>query len=208
MQKVKVTLVLDPGHGDTPGARGYDAGVTHGAKVEARSALECSLTIKSLLISTLATSHPEIDLDVHLTRDGTAGAKPDLNGRMKLAASVDADMFASVHFDMKFTPSQRRFGVYHAVGAVSKGAAERIAASVAKTGVRTWCRASTESRFGGLYIDSFRNDRPAVLLELDSIEFAPKTGAAGKQERIALCQPWVEALAAEIALIAKRKGRK
>lgn len=210
MQKVKIVLVLDPGHGDTPGAIGYDPGTSFGQKVEAVSALECSLTMKALLTDAVQ-AHPEIDLDIHLTRDGTGGAKGSLPRRLARAAQLGADLFVSVHFDMKFTPSGHRMGAYYAPGAVSEAAARRIMAAVdAVTPHRVWCKSSFERKDaegrGGLYIDAFPDNRPSVLLELDSVEFAPRTGPAGKAERIAMCTPWVNALLAEIALIAKRKG--
>lgn len=184
-------IFLDPGHGDTRGAKGWDPGAVYadgrvGERVEATAALECALTLKALLV--------ERGFRVELTRDGTNGAKPDLARRVSKAAASGADAFVSLHFDMAFTPPRHLSGVYHAPGAASLALARKLALALVQ-GTRSWVRPSSVSRFNGLYIDAFPDARPSVMLELDSVQYAPAPGAVGKAARVKLMTPVADAIA-------------
>lgn len=187
MTKTK-TIVLDPGHGDTRGMPGFDPGACFGQRCEAEAALEAALTLKALLT--------ERGYRVLLTRDGTRGAKPDLAQRLKFAAQNGADAFVSMHYDMTFpSPGRHRRGVYHAPGTASLKLAKALTGALGKS---AWIAPSSSSRFGGLYIDAFPDARPSVMLELDSIQFAPPTGPLGKLGRLAMLEPIADILSSQI----------
>ena len=57
-----------------------------------------------------------------------------------------------------------------------------------------WCRPSSHSRFNGLYIDAFPDQKPSVMLELDSIQYAPPTGTAGREARLEMLRPIADAI--------------
>jgi N-acetylmuramoyl-L-alanine amidase len=174
--KPKHVVMLDPGHGSTPGARGFDPGVVYGVRTEAEANLEACLTIKHLLV--------QMGVEVHLTHDGRQGAKPDLYGRIVRAKEVKADAFISIHYDMVTTPPRHLSGVYYAPGVSSYQLAKEII-KVMRPGA--WLKPSNSSRFGGLYIDSFPDALPSILIELDSIAFAP--GKLDGQARTKMLQP-------------------
>lgn len=176
MQKI---IVLDPGHGSTRGTPGFDPGVTFGNRTEAEANLEAALTLKALLV--------QLGYKIVLTHDGHDGAKPDLSWRVRMAANLGAAAFISLHYDMKFTPSRHLSGVYAAPGVASWKLAQALTGARCMAG--GWCRSSSSSRFNGLYIDAFPDAKPSVLIELDSIEFAPPTGEAGKAARLARLTP-------------------
>lgn len=172
----KPIIVLDPGHGSTKGVRGFDSGAVYGVRTEAEANLEAALTLKHLLIQS--------GWDVRLTHDGTQGAKPDLNTRVRMAAQVGAVALISIHYDMVFTPPRHQRGVYHAPGVASFALAKQLQRAL---GRGAWVRPSSSSRFLGLYIDSFPDSRPAVMLELDSIQYAPDKAEGDK--RVAMLTP-------------------
>ncbi|WP_155300190.1 N-acetylmuramoyl-L-alanine amidase family protein [Deinococcus kurensis] len=179
-------IVLDPGHGSTRGVLGYDPGCTSGDRTEADANLEAVATLKVLLVAR--------GFRVVLTHDGTDGPKPDLSWRVRMAAGLGAAALISVHWDQVFKPSRHRSGVYYAPGEPSRKLAQAVAPHMAQ-GDKSWCEASTHSRFGGLYIDAFPDARPAILLELDSLQHAPPTGTAGKVARLAMLTPIADAIA-------------
>lgn len=158
----KPIIVLDPGHGSTKGAKGYDSGATFGVRTEAEANLEAALTLKHLLTQS--------GWQVHLTHDGTQGAKPDLAYRVRHAAELGALAFVSLHYDMAFTPPKHLQGVYHAPGVASFSLGQKVQRAL---GLGAWLRPSSSSRFNGLYIDAFPDQRPSILIELDSIQYAP-----------------------------------
>lgn len=176
-------IVLDPGHGDTPGAPGFDSGAVNGKRTEAAAALEAALTLKYLL--------ENMGFTVHLTRDGTAGAKPDLARRLTRARQLGAHAFISVHYDMKFDKPRHKRGAYYAPGTASRLLAEALKRRLGKD---FWIAPSSSSRFDGLYIDAFPDALPSVMLELDSIEYAPNT--RDRKGRLALLTPYAEVIAA------------
>jgi N-acetylmuramoyl-L-alanine amidase len=191
---MKPVIVIDPGHGDSPApqyrGRGYDPGVVDPVaepdRHEAVAALEISLTFKELL---------EGDgWDVILTRDGTGPRKPDLYWRTRMAVEKNALAFVSVHYNSVGAPGL----VYYPTGNwVSLNFAKRLAREVS---VRQ-TTPSSESRFGGLYIDYFPyasrerwgRQRPAVMLEVSSIRAAPPAGATGRSARITVAEGVVRA---------------
>lgn len=179
MQVSKV-IVLDPGHGSTRGAPGYDPGVTNGDRHEASAALEMALTLKQLL--------QEDGWIVKLTHDGKQGGKPDLAGRVQFARDHNALVFLSVHFN-----SVRTYAlVYYAPGETSFSLAKKVAKECGIPSDKVW--PSSSSRFNGLYIDAFPDSRPSILWEVGPIDKAPKAGKLGKAKRIELCKPVVRAL--------------
>lgn len=182
-------IVLDPGHGSTPGVLGYDPGCCDGPRTEAAANLEAALTLKSLLVGK--------GYRVVLTHDGNDGPKPDLNWRVRMAASLGAAAFVSLHYDMVFPDSRHLSGVYYAPGEASKRLADALLPALrACTG--QWCKPSDSSRFHGLYIDAFPDAKPSVLIELDSLRHAPPAGTAGREARLALLRPIADVLAAFI----------
>lgn len=180
-------IVLDPGHGSGPRkkwqGRGFDPGACFGDRTEAEAALEASFTLKHLLT--------ERGFKVVMTHDGDDGPKPDLSWRVRMAAGLGAAALVSVHYDMAFTPPRHRRGVYAAPGAASW----RLALALAGCMGNGWCEPTSSSRFRGLYIDAFPDARPSVMLELDSIQYAPPTGEAGKARRLAMLTPIADVLA-------------
>lgn len=165
-------VLLDPGHGDTPGARGYDPGVTDGGRHEAIVALEAALTCRFVLA--------KAGWDARLSRDGSAGPKPDLEGRVRLARAIDAVALVSLHYNSRGTYPL----VYYAPGFASLGLARAIAREQRIPDQRVW--PSSSARFGRLYVDSFPDERPAVLWELGPIESAPRSGERGRAGRLEL----------------------
>ncbi|GGR84657.1 N-acetylmuramoyl-L-alanine amidase [Deinococcus sedimenti] len=176
-------IVLDPGHGDTPGAPGYDSGACDGNRHEAVAALEAALTLKHILTG--------MGFTVHLTRDGTAGGKPDLNQRLTRARQLGARAFISVHYDSKFEKPRHRRGCYYAPGTASRLMADALRR---RMGRDFWIAPSSSSRFNGLYIDAFPDALPSVMLELDSIQYAPAT--RDRSGRLALLTPYAKTIAA------------
>ncbi|MBB6099378.1 N-acetylmuramoyl-L-alanine amidase [Deinobacterium chartae] len=161
-------LMLDPGHGSTRLAPGYDPGVVYGSRHEAEANLELCLTAKQVL--------EQADWDVRLTHDGRQGAKPSLRGRIDRAVALGARAFVAVHFN-----AARSYGlVYHAPGEASLNLARRLAREAGLT--RVW--PSRASRFRGLYVDAFPDHAPAVLWEVAAIDRAPAPGAAGRAARL------------------------
>lgn len=179
-------IVLDPGHGSTRGVLGYDPGCVDGNRTEADANVEACLTLKGLLVAK--------GYRVVLTHTGDDGPKPDLNWRVRFAAALPGVVaFISVHYDMKFTPSKHLSGVYYAPGAASKRFAEAILPALRECPGR-WCKPSSHSRFNGLYIDAFPDQKPSVMLELDSIQYAPPTGTAGREARLEMLRPIADAI--------------
>jgi hypothetical protein len=183
---LKPLIVLDPGHGDTRltnGKRtpGYDPGVVSSSgRHEAEAALEMALTCKH-----------ELQLagwDVLLTRDGTRGAKPDMARRVRYAHEVGALALISLHYNSEDTYPC----VYYAPGWASLNLARRLAGVTRIPDDKVW--ESAHSRFRGLYIDTFRDDRPAILWECASINAAPPAGARGKELRKSLALKLVKAV--------------
>ncbi len=172
----KPVIVIDPGHGSTKGMKGFDSGATFGVRTEAEANIEAALTLKFLM--------QQLGWAVYLTHNGFQGAKPDLNGRLLFAARMKADLFVSLHYDMTFTPPKHLRGVYYAPGVSSFALAKEIQKA---QGLGAWLKPSNGSRFGGLYIDAFPDSKPSVLVELDSIEFAP--GKNDGQGRTKMLQP-------------------
>jgi N-acetylmuramoyl-L-alanine amidase len=189
--KQKPLIFIDPGHGDTPGTKGWDPGAVYndrkpGMRVEAIAALECALALKFLL--------EELGFEVRLTRDGTKGAKPDLAKRLSIAAASGAVAFISLHFDMRFNPPRHRSGIYCAPGAASLALAREILPALIQ-GNKSWLLPSSSSRFNGLYIDAFPDAKPSVMLELDSVQYAPAPGPVGRAARLKLMKPIADAIA-------------
>lgn len=176
---MKILIAVDAGHGDTPGADGYDPGaVSKLGRHEAKHALATALTVK-----TVAEAR---GFDVWLTRDGTAGRKPDLYQRVQGAIKRGAKAFVSVHYNCDRCGS----AIYRSPGSASR----RLASLAGKAlGIsRVW--PSSESRFGGLYPDGFPDARPAIMLEPAGIEAAPAIGAAGRAARLTTANDTVDAL--------------
>lgn len=182
-------IVLDPGHGSTPGILGYDSGCCDGPRTEASANVEACLTLKSLLVAK--------GFRVVLTHDGNDGPKPDLSWRIRMAAGLGAVALISVHYDMVFKDGRHLSGVYYAPGEASKRFAEKVLPSLRECPGR-WCNPSSSSRFNGLYIDAFPDPKPSVLLELDSLRHAPPTGTAGRDARLAMLRPVADAIAAAL----------
>lgn len=180
-------IVLDPGHGSTRGVLGYDPGACDGQRTEADANVEAALTLKSLLVGK--------GFRVVLTHDGNDGPKPDLNWRVRMAGALGADALISIHYDMKFTPGKHLSGVYYAPGTASKLFADALTPVLRECAGR-WCQPTSHSRFKGLYIDAFPDQKPSVMLELDSIQFAPPTGSAGREARLTMLRPIADAIAA------------
>lgn len=193
--KTKPLVVLDPGHGSGPRrawqGRGFDPGAVDQRRniTEAEANVEACLTLKYLL--------EQRGIAAVLTHTGQQGAKPDLSWRVVMAHGLGADALISVHFDMKFTPSRHLSGLYHAPGAASLRFAQAIRPTL-RQGARSWLKPSTSSRFGALYIDAFVDRLPSVMLELDSIEYAPALGAAGRDDRLALLTPIADEIARQL----------
>lgn len=187
-QKLTTTrlVVLDPGHGSTRGVMGYDSGCTDGQRHEADANLEACLTLKALLLGK--------GIRVLFTHDGGDGPKPDLNWRVRFAGAVGADALISVHYDMVFPNLRHQAGIYYAPGEASQKFAEALLPAMRDSPTR-WCKPSDHSRFRGLYIDSFPDAQPSVMLELDSLRHAPPAGTAGKAARIAMLTPIADAIA-------------
>lgn len=174
-------IVLDPGHGNFPGP-GYDPGVIGPPPLrrhEAAAALELALTCRMLL--------EQDGHDVYLSRNGQGiSGKPDLAWRIRFAANLRADLFVSIHFNMIGGSGL----VYRAPGEASERFAHMLARRAGLS--RVW--PSSDSRFGGLYIDAFPDARPAVLWEVDSIERAPLAGLLGRGARLRLAGALVQAV--------------
>lgn len=182
-------IVLDPGHGSTPGVLGFDPGCVDGSRTEAAANVEAALTLKSLLVAK--------GFRVVLTHDGNDGPKPDLSWRVRMAAGLGAVALVSIHYDMVFKDARHLSGVYYAPGEPSKRLAEAVAPML-RQGKDSWVKPSSSSRFGGLYIDAFPDSRPSILIELDSLRHAPPTGTSGREARLAMLRPVADALAAAL----------
>jgi N-acetylmuramoyl-L-alanine amidase len=185
----KKLIVLDPGHGDTKGwypkdptrdKRRYDPGVVSPAGVhEAEVALEMALTAKFIL-------EREGDFDVHLTRYGAGGPKPDLGRRVRTARTIGADALVSLHYNcVKCGPM-----AYYAPGTPSKRLADLLAVEAGFKRVDP----SSSSRFNGLYIDAFPDWQPSILWEIAGVEDAPPPLSAGREKRIELSEQLLRAL--------------
>jgi hypothetical protein len=183
---VRPVIMLDPGHGDTPLTRGkrtpgYDPGVvSSNGRHEAEAALEMALTCKHELMAA--------GWDVRLTRDGTNGAKPDMAKRVWGAHDVNARALVSLHFNSVGTYPC----VYFAPGWASLNLARKLAGHARIPDDKVW--ETMHSRFRGLYIDAFRDDRPAILWEVSSIDGAPAPGAGGKWSRQVMARLLVRAV--------------
>lgn len=190
--KLSPLIVLDPGHGSGPRAawagHGYDPGTvdTRRNLTEAEANVDACLTLKHLLQAR--------GLRVALTHDGTLGAKPDLTWRITMAKALGAAALISVHFDMAFDKPKHLSGVYYAPGEASKAFAYGVRGALIQ-GERSWVKPSEHSRFKGLYIDAFPDPLPSVLLELDSIAYAPDLGARGKADRLKMLTPVADRIA-------------
>ncbi len=179
MQVGKV-IVLDPGHGSTRGAVGYDPGVTNRDRHEAQAALEVALTLKLLL--------EQDGWVVKLTHDGKQGGKVDLAERVSHAKEQNASVFLSIHWNSVGTYPL----VYVAPGKASRDLGVKVARECGIPADKVW--PSSSSRFNGLYIDAFPDERPSILWEVGAIDRAPTPGSLGKKRRVALCEPVARAL--------------
>lgn len=170
-------IVLDPGHGSTRGASGYDSGVVdqRTGRHEAQAALETTLTLKKCLT--------DLGYKVVLTHDGDDGGKPDLAWRVRMAQGLGAAALISVHFNSVGTYPL----VYFAPGKPSERLARMMAVNAGIPEEKIW--PSNHSRFKGLYIDAFPDERPAVLWEVAAIDRAPAEGEKGRLDRLELCRP-------------------
>jgi N-acetylmuramoyl-L-alanine amidase len=168
-------IVLDPGHGgEDPGA------ISKSGRFERDAALEMALTAKFLLAMN--------GWDVRLTRDGSEKVKPDLHRRVWLAEQVKAKALVSIHYNSQGTYPC----VYFAPGWASLKLARTLAALSRIPDDKVW--ASTHSRFGQLYIDALRDEVPAILWEVSSIDAAPAAGPLGKVLRTAFARRLVKAV--------------
>ncbi|WP_162243108.1 N-acetylmuramoyl-L-alanine amidase, partial [Deinococcus sp. Leaf326] len=111
-------IVLDPGHGSTPGVLGYDPGCCDGPRTEASANIEAALTLKALLVAK--------GFRVVLTHDGNDGPKPDLSWRIRMAEGLKAVALISLHYDIVFKNAQPMSGVYYAPGKASRKFAEKV----------------------------------------------------------------------------------
>jgi N-acetylmuramoyl-L-alanine amidase len=178
-------IVLDPGHGSTRGAPGFDSGAVFMDRTEAEANLDAALTLKSLLT--------DRGYKVVLTHDGTDGAKPDLSWRIRMAVGLGAVCLVSLHYDQAFVPSRHRRGVYAAPGSRSMALAQALTSATCLKG--GWCEPSSHSRFNGLYIDAMPDNLASVLVEMDSIEYAPESGPLGRTDRLVMLRPIASTIA-------------
>lgn len=171
------TIVYDPGHGDTRGQQGYDPGVIFGQVHESDVNIEMAQTLKFVCSD---------NFKVLLTRDGTAGGKPDLEQRVRFARNNNADAFVSLHYNCVNCGDL----IYYAPGQASLDLAKLVAAKLGITRVLP----SSSSRFNGLYIDSFPDAKPSIMIEFASINKAPAAGRAGRQQRLEYAEAVEQAL--------------
>lgn len=192
---MKKLIYLDPGHGagrnnGSTSCPGYDPGACFGDVTEASRNLDMALTMKFML--------EQAGFAAKLTHTGNEGAKPDLWQRVKVAIDARADAYLSLHWDTATLKTHSQ-GVYYAPGIASLALGGMITARQATMTAacgKPWLKPSTSSRFNGLYVDAFPDNLPSVLVEFDSVKYAPRRGAAGKAARMWYATPVVEALKA------------
>jgi N-acetylmuramoyl-L-alanine amidase len=172
---VRPVIMLDPGHGgNDPGA------VASNGRQEDDAALEMALTAKHFLVMN--------GWDARLTRDGHEKAKVDLHKRVWMAHEANAKALISVHYNCENCGA----AIYYAPGWASLRLARTFGGLLRLSDDRLW--ETAHSRFKGLYVDAFRDDRPAILWECASINAAPPAGARGKELRKSLALKLVKAV--------------